>query len=223
MQAFLLALVGFAGLCWLWRRDQRATADCRGQFFDDCVGLLAEATLRAGSLGYPVLCGRWQGLAVEAEPVVDCLGVRKLPALWLKVTVLAPVVTTATLDLMMRPLGVEFFSPHDSLPYRLETPAGWPERAILRSDDPAGLPHLYILDAHVGMFAQSEAKELLISPKGVRIVWQADEAERSDFLLLRQARFGKGPIDRQVLTDLIVRCATIRDSLNKNATLLAAE
>jgi hypothetical protein len=220
---YLLALAGFVVLFYLWRRDQQATAHRHATFFSACDGILDDAMLRPGTLGYPVLSGHWRGLAVEAEPIVDCLGVRKLPSLWLKVTVLAPVATAATLDLMMRPLGSEFFSPHDSLAHRIETPADWPERAILRSDDPAGLPPLHLLDAHVGLFEQGEAKELVVAPKGVRIVWQADEAERSDFLLLRQARFSKGPIDRQVLADIIARCAAIRDSLNPSALAQAAE
>ena len=222
MLTFLLALAGLAVLVLLWQRDQRKTASERGAFFADCSDVLDGAMLRAGALGYPLLSGRWRGAAVEAEPIVDTLGVRKLPCLWLKVTVLAPVATTATFDLMMRPIGSEFFSPHDRLRHRLETPANWPERAILRSDDPAGSRVLDLLERHVGFFERGEAKELLITPKGVRIVWQADEAERADFLLLRQARFNRGRLDRTVLVDLIARCAAIRDSLNRGAIAVAA-
>jgi len=44
-----------------------------------------------------------------------------------------------------------------------------------------------------------------------------------DDLVLRQARFSKGPLDPQVLADIIARCAAIRDSLNRGTLPQAAE
>lgn len=195
----------------------------RGAFFDDCLDRLDAASLRPGALGYPILSGRRQGLRVTVEPVVDTLGVRKLPSLWLKLTIEMPVATDASLDLMMRPLGSEFFSPFDSFEYRIDTPDGWPERAVLRSDAPSGLPSLYLIDDEVAIFEHPEAKELLITPRGVRIVWQADEAERSDFLLLRQARFARERLAPELLEDLIARCVAIAGRLNAGIRREAAE
>jgi len=207
----------------LWRRDQARAARRRGGFLDDCLDRLDGAGLKPGALGYPVLTGCWHGLRVTAEPVVDTLGVRKLPSLWLKVTVETPVATGACLDLMMRPLGTEFFSPFDSFAHRLDTPAGWPERAVLRSDDPAALPPLRLLDQEIGLFERPEGKELLVTPRGVRIVWQADEAERSDFLLLRQARFPRERLEPAILVELIERCVAIAGRLETGLRCEAAE
>ncbi len=223
MQTFLIALIGLAVLVFMWRRDQANMARRRGAFFDDCLDRLDGASLKPGALGYPILIGRWHGHKVTAEPVVDTLGVRKLPSLWLKVTVEMPVATGACLDLMMRPLGTEFFSPFDTFADRLDTPARWPERAVLRSDDPSGLPPLHLLDPEVGLFDEPQAKELLVTPRGVCIVWQADEAQRSDYLLLRQARFAKERLEPDVLTDLIARCAAIAGRLETGLSREAAE
>ena len=220
---FLIALIGLAVLVFLWRRDQANMTRRRGAFFDACVDCLDDACLKPGALGYPILVGLWQGHKVTAEPVVDTLGVRKLPSLWLKVTVEMPVATAACLDLMMRPLGTEFFSPFDAFAHRLDTPAGWPERAVLRSDDPDGLPALRLLDPEVVIFEHAKAKELLVTPRGVRIVWQADEAERSDFLLLRQARFARERLEPDVLADLVARCVAIAARLDAGLKREAAE
>lgn len=223
MQTFLITFIGLAVLVFMWRRDQANMARRRGAFFDDCLDRLDGACLKPGALGYPILTGRWRGHKVTAEPVVDTLGVRKLPSLWLKVTVEMPVATTACLGLMMRPLGTEFFSPFDTLAHRLDTPACWPARAVLRSDNPAGLPPLHLLDREVSVFENPEAKELFVTPKGVRIVWQADEAQRSDYLLLRQARFAKERLEPDALADLVARCVTIAGRINAGLKCEAAE
>jgi hypothetical protein len=220
---YLIAFTGVAVLVFLWRRDQANSARRRGAFFEDCLDTLDSAQLKPGALGYPILTGRWHGHPVTAEPVVDTLGVRKLPSLWLKLTVEMPVATGACLDLMMRPLGSEFFSPFDTFAHRIDTPAAWPERAVLRTNEPSRLPPLHLLDPEVGVFHRPEAKELLITPRGVRLVWQADEAVRSDFLLLRQARFAKERLDPQVLGDLIARCVSIRDRFDECLRREAAE
>ena len=124
MQTFLIALIGLAVLVFMWRRDQANMARRRGAFFDDCLDRLDGASLKPGALGYPILIGRWHGHQSVAEPVVDTLGVRKLPSLWLKVTVEMPVATGACLDLMMRPLGTEFFWPLTSPTASIPPPDG---------------------------------------------------------------------------------------------------
>ena len=63
-----------------------------------------------GSAGYPQLVGFYDGLPVRIFAVVDTLAVRKLPVLWLLVTIPEPVPVRATLDLMMRPAGPTTFA-----------------------------------------------------------------------------------------------------------------
>lgn len=215
--AIVTACIGLSVLVALYRRDQQRIRRQRGDFFAECVGLLDGPRLEFDAFGYPCLTGQIQGLAVRADVVVDCMGLRKLPSLWLRVTLEAPVATGAVLDVMMRPSGAEFFSPFATLPHRLDTPEDWPERAIVHTNDPKKLPPPEILTPYVSLLAEPKAKELIVAPKGVRIVWQADEAQRSDYLLLRQARFEVVRFDRERFRDLLRHCLAIRTALEKAA------
>ncbi|MCC0016474.1 MAG: hypothetical protein H6878_09405 [Rhodobiaceae bacterium] len=212
----LVWIIGAAGTIWLlyvYYRDQKRTRLRRARFLNACDGILDAALTTYDAFGYPKMSGRYRNLPVTVEVVVDAVAVRKLPSLWLKVTLIAPVAVASVIDLMMRPSGTEFYSPFEDLPQRVETPTDWPERAVVRTDDADQLPGLQLLAGHVGFLEHPQAKELLISPKGVRIVWQADEAQRGDYLLLRQARFDREHLEPEVLRDLIERCIAIRDGL----------
>lgn len=220
--ATLAACAGLVLLVVLYRRDQQLARRRRGEFFADCVSVLDRPEIAIDDFGYPRLTGWFDGALVRADVVVDCLGLRKLPSLWLRMTIEAPVATGAVLDVMMRPSGAEFFSPFASLLHRLDTPADWPERAVVHTDNPDRLPPPELLAPHVSALAEPKAKELIIAPKGVRIVWQADEAQRSDYLLLRQARFDVVRFDRDRFCDLMMRCITIRRALAKSAANTSA-
>lgn len=211
--AILAAVIGVILLVRLHRRDERAVRARRAELLADCLTVLDGPSVGFDPLGYPVLSGRYQGLPVRVDVVVDMLALRKLPALWVRVTVMAPVAIDATFDAMMRPSGSELFSGFHDLPLRIDTPPGWPERAVIRTDDPGGLPPSGVLDPHIGILDHPRAKELLITPNGVRLVWLADEAERGDYLLLRQARFSLERFDGECLADLVRRCADVREAL----------
>src|SRR5262245_47171403 len=72
------------------------------------------------SVGYPQLVGRYRDLPVRLHPVIDTLAIRKLPSLWLLVTIPELLPVKATFDLMMRPAGHTTFSNFDHLPVSLE-------------------------------------------------------------------------------------------------------
>jgi hypothetical protein len=212
----LPTLTAFAGLILLiilYRRDQRRVRAQRAEFFADCLDVLDKPKLAFDHFGYPFMTGSVDGVPVRADVIVDAVVLRKLPSLWLRVTVEAPVATTAILDVMMRPSGSEFFSPFAALPDRLDTPADWPERAIIHTDHPDRLPPPEAFTPHIAVLDEPRAKELIVSPNGVRIVWQADEAQRSNYLLLRQANFDVVRFDRERLRDLVRRCINIRSTL----------
>ena len=43
---------------------------------------------------------------------------------------------------------------------------------------------------HLSLFADGRAKELLVTPNGVRFVWLLAEADRARYGVFRQAEFG---------------------------------
>ncbi|GFO83094.1 MAG: hypothetical protein A49_27210 [Methyloceanibacter sp.] len=216
--AAITAIVGFAYLAYRYREEQRAVRARRAAFFNDCWTVLDDPKLALDVFGYPSIAGTYEGEPIRADVVVDCMGLRKLPCLWVRVTLEAPVATGAVLDIMMRPSGAEFFSPFNDLHERLDTPGNWPERAIVHTDDPKLLPDPDVFTPHVAILEEKPAKELIVSPKGARIVWQADEAQRSDYLLLRQARFDVVRFDAAEFRKIVIQLVGIRRALAENAT-----
>jgi hypothetical protein len=117
--------------------------------------------------------------------VPDDIAWRKVPSLWLKVTVLTPNPMRGTLGFLVRPRGGEFYSPTAEMRHRLRVPPGWPEDAMLCTDDRSSVP----LHLDMAAFGDPRLKELVITPKGVRLVYQAAQASRAEYLVLRQARY----------------------------------
>jgi len=163
--------------------------------------------------GYPQLVGRYRGLPVRLHPVIDTLAIRKLPSLWLLATIPEPLPLKATFDLMMRPAGPTTFSNFDHLPVTLDSLPDLPLHAVLRTDDPDHvLPH-HVVAPHLDIFQDARAKELLITPKGVRLVWQLAEADRVRYGVFRQAEFGVVELDPVLTRDLLDRLIAVRQSL----------
>lgn len=208
-----------AALLWRrWRREQAARAHAPGLLFARVMGLLGHAQLEPRNGGiFPRLIGKYEGVPVQVLPVVDTLAVRRLPALWLLVTVQAPLPVSAKLDLMMRPAGPTTFSNFDLLPFTLERPPGFPDHAVLRTDDAARAPPADWLAGHLEVFENVRAKELLITPQGLRLVWLLAEAERARYGVFRQAEFGAVDIDPGLLRDLLDRLLALRASILAHA------
>ncbi|MBI2800408.1 MAG: hypothetical protein HYX63_08990 [Gammaproteobacteria bacterium] len=193
-------------------------ANAPRQLFGRVIGLLDNATFKpTDNVGYPRLAGLYAGLPVQVLPVVDTLAVRRLPALWLLVTLQARLPIAAKLDLMMRPNGATTFSNFDLLSHTLELPAGFPEYAVLRTDDPGRAEPGDWLTGHLDVFDNTRAKELLITAQGLRFVWLLAEAERARYGVFRQAEFGPVDIDPALLKDLLERLLALRASIMARA------
>ena len=121
----------------------------------------------------------------------------------------------ATLDVMRRPTGSEVFSNFGTLPVDLDPPSGLPPEAVARTDDPAGLPPESILRAHLPLFDSDRVKELVISPKGLRITYLAEEADRGRYLLFRDAEMGKQPLSPAILRPLLGRLVALAADLER--------
>lgn len=212
----LPAAVGLGGvaLAALHRRERQRVRHRRGALFTECLTLFDRYRVTQDGQGYPVLDGRHRGHTVLLEPVIDTLAWRKLPSLWLKVTLLAPVACTGVLDLLARPRGEEFYSPSADLPHRVPLPAGWPRDAMLCTDDPAGMPPLAALGAARPLFDDPRMKELVVTPRGIRLVRQIWQAQRAQYLVLRQAVFDGDRLDPAVASGLIDAVLTLHGDLS---------
>jgi hypothetical protein len=192
----ILGVVLAAGLAFLfWRyvqKKKRAEAELPAKLFADILPLLNNTELKSGeTIGTWQVTGTYRGKPFQLKAVADTLAVRKLPSLWLMITLpeLQPN-TTSTIDLMMRPQGPTTFSNFDFLQHTLSSPIGFPEDAVIRSDTAHATLPVNAMKHAVHVLQSHKGKELLISPKGLRIVLQAAEADRARYGVYREANFG---------------------------------
>ncbi|MDZ4093594.1 MAG: hypothetical protein U1D35_01630 [Paracoccaceae bacterium] len=201
-----LVLVLGAALAVFTQASYRAAgrrATLRAGYLDACQSLFRGGLKAVAPTGFPRLSGQVQGLTFDLQVVPDTLTFRKLPALWLLVTLPEKLPLRATFDLMIRPTGVEPFSHFQTLPDQISAPQGFPEDCVIRTDDPAALPPEALLRRHLGLFADLRVKELVISPKGLRLVWLAQEADRTRYLIFRDAEMGQVPLTPETLRPLM--------------------
>jgi hypothetical protein len=212
-------LIGVGCLVMLYRIGRNRKRRQRAQFFGSCLELFQRYRVVQDDLAYPVLSGAYRDREVRLEPVVDHLAWRKLPVLWLKISVLEPNPHGAVLDFLMRPLGTEFYSPSGHLDYHLRIPESWPQDAILCSDGPTSSVLPERVTPHMALFDNPKMKELVVTPKGVRLVDQVCQASRPQYLVFREIRFDVDRLDAHTLQPLLEAAIAIAESVSKPASL----
>lgn len=194
-------------------RETRARAAARAGFFHAVMPLFDGGETRVQPTGFPRMTGRRAGLAFDLQAVPDTLTFRKLPALWVLITLPEPLPLHATLDLMARPSGNEPFTRFATLPQSLPTPPDLPAEIAIRSDNAARIPPPVLVARHADLFQDPRVKELVLSPKGLRIVILAEEADRGRFLIFREAEMGRTPLSPARLEPLLDRLAALREDI----------
>jgi hypothetical protein len=203
----------FAVVLWLiYRRDRARKQAFRGAYFDDCSSLFDDCRVAQEGIEFPVLDGVYRGHRIRLEPVVDHMAVRKLPSLWLKVSLFGALPVAGTIDFLMRPQNTEFYSPSAGLPISLRIPASWPQHALLRTDiEDRSLP-VEMLTPHMQIFDDEKTKELVVTPRGVRIVYQASQGERAYYMVLRQPEFGEARLPVALARRLLEQAIAVYNS-----------
>jgi hypothetical protein len=199
----LLALLFGGVLGYIHVTHRRRVGIERRALFDGCREALSDAAIRQDGIDYPVLEGRYGNLDVKIEAIVDHVSLRKLPQLLALVTLRAPVPGGAVVDVLARPQNTEFYSPWSGLPFVVDSARHWPAHALVRTNHRGPLPILGVLDARMRLFEDARVKELLITPRGVRLVYLLKEGERGPYLLLRQAVFGAARLDAALAAYLL--------------------
>jgi hypothetical protein len=209
--------IAFAALgLWLAFRlvhETRARTMARAAYLDVVKRLFDSVETRLQPTGFPRMTGRRQGLAFDLQVIPDTLTFRKLPALWVLVTLPEPMPLKATLDLLARPSGNEPFTKFATLPHSLPAPPGFPKDHGIRSDDATCLPPPGLISRHVGLFDDARVKELVLSPKGLRIVILAEEADRGRYLIFREAEMGRVPLDPARLLPILDSLCALREDI----------
>ncbi|ESY69952.1 MULTISPECIES: hypothetical protein [Mesorhizobium] len=211
----VLALV--LHLAWLAHRSRKRDLAALAGEEARVRGVIADAAnVSDGTVGVITWEGSWNGQRVQLRTIVDTLATRKLPARWLSVSLTEKVTVPAIFDMMMRPGSPTTFSNFDHLEHTLPKAPGFPAEAILRTDKRGARFPQSLIASHIEIFAEGRAKELLITPNGVRIVWLLAEAERARYGVFRQAEFGGTALDPALIERLLVSMSALRDAINRH-------
>ncbi|MGX5829040.1 hypothetical protein [Mesorhizobium sp. 43Arga] len=213
--AIVVALV--LHLAWLARRSRnRALAALAADEASIRIVIADASDVSDGTAGVITWEGSWNGQRVQLRTIVDTLATRKLPARWLSVSITEKVAVPAAFDMMMRPGSPTTFSNFDHLQHTLPKAPGFPAEAVLRTDRRGTRFPQGIIAEHLEPFSEGRAKELLITPNGVRIVWLLAEAERARYGVFRQAAFAEAQIDPALIERLLASLSALRDAINKS-------
>ena len=195
-----------------YQNDVNYKIQARNQVFADCFSLLQQAQLKQDKAHLPVLNGVYDGYQVSLSIVEDTLGWRKIPPLWLLIKVAANKPSIGTLDFIARPANNEFYSPSWQWDGNLFIPPSWPQHAILKFQQQA--VDLVLLEPFVpDLFADLKMKELLVTPSMVRLTYLAKQAERGEYLIMRNAVYEHSPISKVTIEAQLKQAIAIRKVL----------
>ena len=186
------------------RRHSRDLRQERAVLFDDCLSLFSDCSLSQSGTRYPQLRAQWSygqcTHPVSLRAMADTLQTRRLPPLWLIMDVRCALDLQGTLDVLVRPTGVEVFSPSRDLPQRHELPGHWPQNSLLKSSLPDAPGVLARIDqAACALLTDPYSKCLTIRPDGLRYVLQIAQSSQAHYMVLRNAHFGSQRLDPQHL------------------------
>ena len=210
-------------LAFIWHWDRTHTLRRRTRMFDLSLTLfdLTQLTQRRGD--FPTLTGYYRSEKFSLEAFPDTVGYRKIPSLWMKVPLAAVVPINGTVDILARAQNTEFFSPSYDLEFALPIPAGWPQPIQFRSNtENHGLELTQIESAIGNLFADKRIKELLITKRGLRVVYQLAQAEKSRYLVFRMAEFDEITVNPDFLRPLMQDLLTLRDSIQSRTSIIEA-
>lgn len=223
VDAIALTVLFVLVLGLIYRRNRASIKAERAAMFAACLPLVENYRLVQDDMNFPVLTGTYRGHDLRAEPVADHVGFRKIPSLWLLVTIKREVPVQGTFDLLARPQNIEFFSPGAELAEHVPVPQGWPADAVIKMDNPDAVL-MKLLEPHVlAFFADPKAKELVVTPRGVRVVYQANQVQRGEYLVLRALTFDHVAFSPAIFSALLDRAIAVADDLTSASRYLLGE
>lgn len=189
LSVFAAAACGWMGMCAV--RDHRAALAERKGLLDDAARLFASSRISFGPDHFPVVVGRLEdGRQAKIELIADTMVTRRLPQLWLRVTLSEQRnCSRPTIGALARPTGAEYYSLVHDMPDWMAPPET-EASLLMRGDGRATAWQAERVSALFrNLFADPTVKEAVITPGGTRIIRQAAQGEPGAHKVLRQARF----------------------------------
>jgi hypothetical protein len=208
--------LGIAGLVGASAtREHRQVRNLRRSLLDRCANTLDRHEIRHGGDGFPRLAGDFHGRRVVAELFPDTMVIRRLPQLWLSITLLDTLGDIPSLAVLVRPAGYEFYSLTSRLSCTLDAPAALPSEVLVRGSDARADRLLWQLTPYLtASLMDPRVKEIAITSKGLRIIVQAGEGRRGEHLLLRQAVFDDAAVPARELANRLTELETLRSAID---------
>jgi hypothetical protein len=208
--------LGIAGAVGLFAaREHRQVRSAQKSLLDRCAGTLVRHEIRHGGDGFPTLVGDFHGRRVIAELLPDTMVIRRLPQLWLSVTLLDTLGDMPSLAVLVRPAGYEFYSLTNRLGFALDAPVTFPREVVVRGSDVRAEGLLRRLSPLLAAsLSDPRVKEIAITHKGLRIIRQAGEGRRGEYLLLRQAVFDGAEVPASDVVGLIEELEALRSAID---------
>lgn len=207
--AFVAVSCGWIGTRAV-REHRDALAERRG-LLDDAAKLLQNSQITFGPDHFPILVGRiGDGRQAKIELIADTMITRRLPQLWLRVTLSeARACMRPTIGALARPTGAEYYSLVHDMPEWL-TPPDTDASLLMRGDGHATAWQIERVSALFrNLFADPKVKETVITPRGTRIIRQAAQGEAGAHKVLRQARFPLTSIPTELVSLAIAEAETL--------------
>lgn len=227
---YLLFAFALLAVAWFMRsamRGHREAMQQRGCLLDEAYGLLSESGISMAADEFPIVTGRiGDGRRVRLELIADTMVTRRLPQLWLKVTLFEGVLRDCpSLGALARPTGSEYYSLVHSFAEWMRPPE-MDMSLLMRGDGRATAEQAAIAGRHFQrLFADQRVKEAVITAKATRLVYQASQGERAAHMFLRQARFSLETVPAATITQAIVLAAglsTIYSEADRSPVLQVA-
>jgi hypothetical protein len=212
-----LAMLAFSLLACLWLgwfsiREHRRAMAARRRLLEEAGSILHDAKFTVAPDHFPRVAGMLaDGTEVRLELCADTLVTRRLPQLWLRVTLIETEKRDLpTLGVLARPTGSEFYSLVHELPEWLAPPETGIS-LLMRGSAAAG--NMEFDDLRLGMAAlcaDPMVKEVVVTPKTTRITVQAAQGERAAHLFLRQARFALETVPAAAIRQAVMQTQALR-------------
>ena len=214
MGFLLFCLLGVAAIAALARRELRNDLHQRRALLDAAAGLLENPSVTVAGDGYPRLIGTCDGRKVSLEVVPDSLVPRRLPQLWLKLTLLMPEASPRpSIGVLARPIGTEFYSRVLGLPDTIAPSFAVDFPLLMRGRGATEAASPRTSGLFRTLFADPELKEIVITPRGAGSVRRIAEGDRGAHVLYRQMRFPVSQVSPEFVRHALAELRLLNDAL----------
>jgi hypothetical protein len=217
---FAATAAGVTVLALLARHERHLVKSRRRLMLDGIEPLFSSASLTADGAGIPRIEGVYQRRRLTIDLIPDTMTIRRLPQLWVSVTALAPLpLQNKGIAVLVRPSGADFYSLTEHMEERFDPSASFPWECLVRGQTDAARATLdRVSPAVTAILADPKVKEIGVTSRGLRIVYQLAEGKRGQHLLLRQCDFEGARLKPELLERLCRDLDTLAASLGIDLT-----